>query len=69
MSFHDNAKQANLYGTIAHVSQLFWIQSGTVRDNILFGKPMDKKRYQNTIKACALDKDINNLSHGDLTEI
>ncbi|XLR19079.1 hypothetical protein S83_046991, partial [Arachis hypogaea] len=32
-------------------------------------KPMDKKRYQNTIKACALDKDINDFSHGDLTEI
>ncbi|XP_015938667.1 ABC transporter C family member 8 [Arachis duranensis] len=59
----------NVYGTIAYVSQISWIQSGTVRDNILFGKPMDKKRYQNTIKACALDKDINDFSHGDLTEI
>ncbi|KAI9109511.1 hypothetical protein K1719_019565 [Acacia pycnantha] len=56
-------------GTIAYVSQTSWIQSGTIRDNILFGKPMENTRYKNAIKACALDKDINVFSHGDLTEI
>lgn len=30
---------------------------------------MDKARYDKAIKACALDKDINNFDHGDLTEI
>lgn len=30
---------------------------------------MDKKRYENAIKVCALDKDIDDFSHGDLTEI
>ncbi|XP_004510355.1 ABC transporter C family member 8 [Cicer arietinum] len=59
----------NVGGTLAYVSQSSWIQSGTVRDNILFGKPMDKTRYEKAIKACALDKDINDFSHGDLTEI
>ncbi|CAL5195604.1 unnamed protein product [Lathyrus oleraceus] len=59
----------NVGGTLAYVSQSAWIQSGTVRDNILFGKPMDKTRYVKAIKACALDKDINDFSHGDLTEI
>ncbi|KAK3182849.1 hypothetical protein Dsin_030135 [Dipteronia sinensis] len=56
-------------GTIAYVSQAPWIQSGTVRDNILFGKPMEKTKYEMVTKVCALDKDINNFSHGDLTEI
>ncbi|XP_028790570.1 ABC transporter C family member 8-like [Neltuma alba] len=56
-------------GSIAYVSQKSWIQSGTVRHNILFGKPMDETRYENAIKVCALDKDINAFSHGDLTEI
>ncbi|XP_019054497.1 PREDICTED: ABC transporter C family member 8-like [Nelumbo nucifera] len=56
-------------GTIAYVSQTSWIQSGTVRDNVLYGKPMDKTRYEKAIKACALDKDINSFDHGDLTEI
>ncbi|KAH1240203.1 ABC transporter C family member 8 [Glycine max] len=59
----------NVSGTVAYVSQTSWIQSGTVRDNILFGKPMDKTRYDDAIKVCALDKDINDFSHGDLTEI
>ena len=56
-------------GTIAYVAQTSWIQSGTIRDNILFGRPMDKTRYKNAIKVCALDKDISSFSHGDLTEI
>lgn len=56
-------------GSIAYVSQTAWIQSGTIRDNILNGKPMDTYKYKNAIKACALDEDINNFDHGDLTEI
>ncbi|KAJ0229843.1 ABC transporter type 1 [Hirschfeldia incana] len=56
-------------GSIAYVSQTSWIQSGTIRDNILYGKPMEARRYNAAIEACALDKDINDLGHGDLTEI
>ncbi|XP_013718236.2 ABC transporter C family member 8 isoform X1 [Brassica napus] len=56
-------------GSIAYVSQTSWIQSGTIRDNILYGKPMEIRRYNAAIKACALDKDINDFGHGDLTEI
>ncbi|KAL2337975.1 hypothetical protein Fmac_012421 [Flemingia macrophylla] len=59
----------NLHGTVAYVSQNSWIQSGTIRDNILFGKSMEENRYANAIKACALDNDINGFRHGDLTEI
>ncbi|TVU07886.1 hypothetical protein EJB05_41261 [Eragrostis curvula] len=58
-----------VFGSVAYVSQNSWIQSGTVRDNILFGKPFYKERYDMAIKACALDKDIENFVHGDLTEI
>ena len=56
-------------GSIAYVSQTSWIQSGTVRDNILYGKPMDQARYEKAIKVCALDKDISSFRYGDLTEI
>ncbi|KEH18322.1 ABC transporter-like family-protein [Medicago truncatula] len=59
----------NVGSALAYVSQSSWIQSGTVRDNILFGKPMDKEKYENAIKVCALDKDIDDFSYGDLTEI
>ena len=30
---------------------------------------MNKNRYEKAIKVCALDKDIDNFNHGDLTEI
>lgn len=58
-----------MFESIAYVSQTSWIQSGTIRDNILYGKPMDADKYEKAIKACALDKDINSFDHGDLTEI
>jgi ATP-binding cassette subfamily C (CFTR/MRP) protein 1 len=58
-----------VFGSVAYVSQNSWIQSGTVRDNILFGKPFNKELYEKAIKSCALDKDLENFDHGDLTEI
>ncbi|KAG6538857.1 ABC transporter C family member 8-like [Zingiber officinale] len=58
-----------VFGSIAYVSQTSWIQSGTIRDNILYGKAMDKALYDMAIKCSALDKDIDNFDHGDLTEI
>ncbi|CAN6570860.1 unnamed protein product [Malus baccata var. baccata] len=45
------------------------IFSWTICENILFGKATDKNKYEKTIKACALDKDINSFEDGDLTEI
>ncbi|XP_047960012.1 LOW QUALITY PROTEIN: ABC transporter C family member 8-like [Salvia hispanica] len=59
----------SVLGSVAYVSQGSWIQSGTIRDNILFGKAMDKARYEEAVRACALDKDIENFDFGDLTEI
>ncbi|KAB2611215.1 ABC transporter C family member 8 [Pyrus ussuriensis x Pyrus communis] len=55
--------EVDVFGTIAYVSQTAWIQSGRVRDNILYGRPMDKTKYKNAIKACALDKDIDSFDH------
>ncbi|KAH6758066.1 multidrug resistance-associated protein 6 [Perilla frutescens var. hirtella] len=56
-------------GSVAYVSQASWIQSGTIRDNILIGKTMDKAKYEEAIRVCALDKDIESFDYGDLTEI
>ncbi|KAK9094404.1 hypothetical protein Scep_025873 [Stephania cephalantha] len=57
------------HGKIAYVSQTAWILSGTVRENILFGSPMNEQRYRETIVKCALVKDLEMLPFGDLTEI
>ncbi|KAL4579397.1 hypothetical protein LXL04_015541 [Taraxacum kok-saghyz] len=56
-------------GTKAYVPQSAWILTGNVRENILFGNDYDRTRYENTIKACALTKDFELFSTGDLTEI
>lgn len=43
-------------GTVSYVSQEAWIFSGTVRQNILFGKDYDEKKFENVIDVCALRK-------------
>ncbi|XP_009786237.1 ABC transporter C family member 10 [Nicotiana tabacum] len=58
-----------VYGTIAYVSQSAWIQTGSIRENILFGSPLDSQRYQQTLEKCSLLKDLELLPYGDLTEI
>lgn len=61
--------QMQVYGNIAYVSQSAWIQTGSIRENILFGSSMDNHRYQETLEKCSLVKDLELLPHGDLTEI
>ncbi|KAI3792988.1 hypothetical protein L1987_35600 [Smallanthus sonchifolius] len=58
-----------VYGSIAYVSQSAWIQTGSIRDNILFGSEMDDQRYQETLEKCSLVKDLELLPYSDLTEI
>ncbi|CAH9117083.1 unnamed protein product [Cuscuta europaea] len=58
-----------LCGTMAYVSQLPWIQSGTIEENILFGKKMDTETYNRVIDACSLKKDLEVLPFGDQTII
>lgn len=43
-------------GKVAYTSQEAWIFNGTVRYNITFGQEFNEKRYNDVIKACALDK-------------
>ncbi|KAL3373840.1 hypothetical protein AABB24_005691 [Solanum stoloniferum] len=58
-----------VFGTVAYVSQSAWIQTGSIRENILFGSPLDSQRYQQTLEKCSLLKDLELLPYGDLTEI
>ncbi|XP_052786998.1 multidrug resistance-associated protein 1-like [Mya arenaria] len=56
-------------GNIAYVPQEAWIQNMTLRDNILFGKKYQERKYKKVIQSCALERDLEILSGGDLTEI
>ncbi|CCF57647.1 hypothetical protein KAFR_0C06510 [Kazachstania africana CBS 2517] len=46
-----------------------WIQNATVKDNILFGSPFIKEKYENVLRVCSLDADLKVLPAGDKTEI
>ncbi|PQM42316.1 putative ABC transporter C family member 15 [Prunus yedoensis var. nudiflora] len=60
---------AKVYGTKAYVSQSAWIQTGTIRDNVLFGKEMNRGCYEEVLEICALDQDVNTWADGDLTVV
>ncbi|RRT57469.1 hypothetical protein B296_00028886 [Ensete ventricosum] len=58
-----------LCGTTAYVSQSPWIQSGSIRDNIIFGKEMDIDKYDRVLEACSLKRDLEIMPNGDQTVI
>ncbi|ETI29167.1 hypothetical protein G647_01620 [Cladophialophora carrionii CBS 160.54] len=64
-----NRKNWTIDSSIAFVAQIPWIENATIRDNILFGLPLDNDRYQKVLTACALTKDLEMLQDGELTDI
>ncbi|XP_055346995.1 ATP-binding cassette sub-family C member 3-like [Paramacrobiotus metropolitanus] len=56
-------------GNVAYVPQQAWIQNLTLEDNILFGKDMERERYEKTLDVCSLRTDLAMLAAGDKTEI
>ncbi|CAN1246528.1 Putative ABC transporter C family member 15 [Linum grandiflorum] len=66
---HKLSGTVRIRGSKAYVAQSPWILTGSIRDNILFGKAYDGDRYWRTVEACALVKDFELFSCGDLTEI
>ena len=55
--------------SIAYVSQNPWMRRATVKENILFGLPLNSKRYAQVLYACALQHDLCLLPNADETEI
>uniref|UniRef100_A0A8C8M626 Uncharacterized protein n=1 Tax=Oncorhynchus tshawytscha TaxID=74940 RepID=A0A8C8M626_ONCTS len=66
---HSSKGFINVQGSVAFVPQQAWIQNATLRDNILFGYPLEDSRFQATLEACALGPDLELLPGGDQTEI
>lgn len=52
---------------VGYCAQTPWLQSMSIRDNILFSAPYDEQRYKRTLEACALLPDLSQFKHGDLT--
>ncbi|KAJ8730790.1 hypothetical protein PYW08_002203 [Mythimna loreyi] len=47
--------------SFGYVSQKPWLVRGTIRDNILFGKPYEEAKFRTVVDACALTEDLNIL--------
>ncbi|KAM7484114.1 hypothetical protein LguiA_000123 [Lonicera macranthoides] len=58
-----------VYGSKAYVPQSAWIQTGTVRENVLFGREMNKALYEDVVEGCALIRDIEMWADGDSTVV
>ena len=56
-------------GAIAYCSQTPWLQSMSIRENILFFSPYDDARYRAVLQACALTQDLFTFKSGDLSEV
>jgi len=54
---------------IAYVPQQSFILNASLRDNVLFMKPMNTDRYNEALRVSCLDRDINILPAGDMTLI
>ncbi|KAG5397382.1 hypothetical protein IGI04_019196 [Brassica rapa subsp. trilocularis] len=66
---HRITGQVSVCGSTGYVAQTSWIQNGTVLDNILFGLPMDRDKYNQVLNVCCLEKDLEMMEFGDQTEI
>ncbi|KAL4479534.1 hypothetical protein ABPG72_018520 [Tetrahymena utriculariae] len=53
-------------GSLAYVAQNHWLQSKTIKENILFGEEYNKQLYNRCIELCELRYDLEQFSKGDL---
>lgn len=54
---------------VGYCGQTPWLQSMSIRENILFSAPYDDSRYKQVLEACALIPDMANFRRGDLSMI
>ncbi|KAJ8064016.1 hypothetical protein OCU04_007859 [Sclerotinia nivalis] len=66
---HANKDNWIIPHSIAFVAQIPWIENCTIKENVLFGLPLDLDRYEQVIEACALTKDLELLLDGHEIEV
>ncbi|KAE9611527.1 hypothetical protein Lal_00011930 [Lupinus albus] len=66
---HKISGKVHVCGSTSYVAQTAWIQNGTIEENILFGLPMIRHKYNEVVRVCCLEKDLEMMEYGDQTEI
>lgn len=61
--------EVKVQGRISYASQEPWLFPGTIKQNIVFGEPWNKGRYEEVTKLCALRTDLENFPLGDDTVV
>ncbi|KAH7102647.1 P-loop containing nucleoside triphosphate hydrolase protein [Auriculariales sp. MPI-PUGE-AT-0066] len=61
--------ETGLIDSVSYCAQHPWLESKTIRENVLFGSPFEEERYNSVLEACALNVDLAQLDGGDATEI
>ena len=56
-------------GVLGYCEQSPWLQSMSIKDNILFSSPLEEDRYRQVLEACALSIDIASFKDRDLSLI
>lgn len=56
-------------GKMSYASQEPWVFEGTIRENIIFTELYDSNRYKEVVRVCGLEKDLDDLPHGDDTVV
>ncbi|KAI8898302.1 P-loop containing nucleoside triphosphate hydrolase protein [Globomyces pollinis-pini] len=56
-------------GSLAYCQQQPWIQSGSLKENILFTSLLDQSRFNECLTMCSLSEDLYQFSDGINTEI
>ncbi|XP_067014322.2 ATP-binding cassette subfamily C member 4 [Anabrus simplex] len=56
-------------GKVSYACQEPWVFAATVRQNIIFGRPFDRRRYNEVVRVCALQRDFEQFPRGDMTVV
>jgi ABC-type multidrug transport system fused ATPase/permease subunit len=59
--------ETGLTESVAYCAQQAWLVNATIKENILFASPYDRRKYRAVLSVCALERDLEILEAGDQT--
>ncbi|OMJ67085.1 hypothetical protein SteCoe_35840 [Stentor coeruleus] len=62
-----NTGNMGINGSMSYASEIPWLISGSVKENIIMDRNHDETRYKKVIKSCALKKDLEMFKNSDET--